>query len=146
MAQRTGHNPRPFEERRATVTEQLESVGARVQETAERVSSAAEHARKGGTQVQEAVDGAKAAVEEVLGRVHVALQDMLEGAKTMAQRMDPAQIEQNPWAPLHATAGLIEPARVHHTPWILIGSAIALGYLLGTLECHSAAAPDRGEP
>jgi ElaB/YqjD/DUF883 family membrane-anchored ribosome-binding protein len=113
MAQRTGHSQRPIEERRAEVTENLGRVEERVQET---------------------VDAAKAAVEEVLERVNMVLKDTIEGVKTTVERIDPAQLQQNPWTIVKTTAELVDPAHMHQNPWILIGSAIVMGYLLGTLE------------
>jgi hypothetical protein len=146
MAHRTGHRQRPPEERRAAVTEDLERVDARVQETIGGVSSAVERALEGATQLQETVDAAKAAVEAALGQVHAALTDALDGVKTQVERMDPAEFQQNPWALAHAAAALVDPARATHHPWLLLGGAIIAGYLLGTLERHTAAAPGAGEP
>jgi ElaB/YqjD/DUF883 family membrane-anchored ribosome-binding protein len=85
-------------------------------------------------QMQETVDGAKATVEEVLERVHVALKDTIDGVKSTMERVDPAQLQQNPWSIVKTTAEIIDPAHMNHNPWILIGSAIVMGYLLGTLE------------
>jgi len=101
-------------------------------------------ALEGFTQVQETVDGAKTAVEEVLARVNVALQEAVEGVKTTVERIDPAHIQQNPWSIVQAAAELINPAHVNQVPWILMGSAIVMGYLLGTLERHMAFSPGPG--
>jgi hypothetical protein len=57
MAQRTGHRQRPLEERRAAVTEHLERVDARGQETIDGVSSTVERALEGVTPLQETVAG-----------------------------------------------------------------------------------------
>jgi ElaB/YqjD/DUF883 family membrane-anchored ribosome-binding protein len=137
MAQRTGHCQRQIEERRAAVTENLGRVDARVQETVKGVASTVARALEGFTQLQETVDGAKAAVEEVLERVNVALKDTIEGVKTTVERIDPAQLQQNPWTIVKTTAELVDPAHMNHNPWILLGSAIVMGYLLGTLELGS---------
>ena len=134
MAQRTGHSQRPNDERQAAMTENLGGGKARVQETVDGVASTVASGMEGVTQQQETVDGAKAAVEEVLERVHVALKDTLEGVKTTVERIEPAQLQQNPWVIVKATAELLDTAHVNHNPWILMGSAIVMGYLLGTLE------------
>lgn len=145
MAQRTGHRQQPLEERRAAVTEHLERVNAQGQETLDGVTSTVDSALEGFTQLQETVEGAKAAVEEVLGQIHVALKDTIDGVKTTVERIDPAPLQQNPWILVTTAAELVDPARVNHNPWILIGSAIVMGYLLGTLERHTASAAGPGE-
>jgi ElaB/YqjD/DUF883 family membrane-anchored ribosome-binding protein len=145
MAQRTGRAQQPSDERQAAVTEHLGGVEARVQETVDGVTSTVARAMEGFKQLQETVDGAKAAVEEVLERVHVALKEAVEGVNTTVERIDPAQLQQNPWTLVQATAELIDPAHVHHNPWSLMGSAIVMGYLLGTLERHTASAPGPGD-
>jgi ElaB/YqjD/DUF883 family membrane-anchored ribosome-binding protein len=137
MAQRTGQAQQPNDERQAAVTENLGRVEERVQETVDGVTSTVERALEGFTQLQEPVEGAKAAVEEVLERVHVALKDTLDGVKTTVKRLDPAHLQQNPWTLMQTTAELIDPPHMNHNPWILIGSAIVMGYLLGTLELGS---------
>jgi ElaB/YqjD/DUF883 family membrane-anchored ribosome-binding protein len=134
MAQRTGQAQQPSDERQAAVTEHLGRVEERVQETVDGIKSTAESALEGFTRLQETVEGAKAAVEEVLERVHVALKDTIDGVKTTVERIDPAPLQQNPWTIVKTTAELIDPAHMNHNPWILIGSAIVMGYLLGTLE------------
>jgi ElaB/YqjD/DUF883 family membrane-anchored ribosome-binding protein len=134
MAHRTGQAQQPSDERQAAVTENLGRVEERVQETVDGITSTVERALEGFTQLQETVEGAKAAVEEVLERVHVALKDTIDGVKTTVERIDPAQLQQNPWTVVHATAELVDPAHMNQNPWILIGSAIVMGYLLGTLE------------
>jgi ElaB/YqjD/DUF883 family membrane-anchored ribosome-binding protein len=137
MDQKSGHSQRIIGEQQAVMTEHLERVNAQVQETLDGVRSTVDSALEGFTQVQETVDGAKTAVEEVLERVHVALKDTLEGVKTTAERMDPAQLQQHPWTIVHTMAELLDPAHMNQNPWILIGSAIVMGYLLGTLELGS---------
>jgi ElaB/YqjD/DUF883 family membrane-anchored ribosome-binding protein len=137
MAQRRGHSQRQIEERRAAMTENLARVDAQVQETVDGVTSTVERALEGFTQLQETVEGAKAAVEEVLERVHVALKDTIDGVKATVERIDPAHLQQNPWTIVQTTAELVDPAHMNHNPWILIGSAIVMGYLLGTLELGS---------
>jgi ElaB/YqjD/DUF883 family membrane-anchored ribosome-binding protein len=134
MDQKSGHSQRIIGAQQAVMTEHLERVNAQVQDTLDGVRSTVDSALEGFTQVQETVDGAKTAVEEVLERVHVALKDTLEGVKTTAERMDPAQLQQHPWTIVHTMAELLDPARIHRNPWMLIGSAIVMGYLLGTLE------------
>jgi hypothetical protein len=74
----------------------------------------------------------------------VALKEMVEGVHTTTELIDPAQIQQNPWIIVKTTAELINPAHGNQSPWILMGSAILIGYLLGTLERHTASSPGQG--
>jgi ElaB/YqjD/DUF883 family membrane-anchored ribosome-binding protein len=111
MDQRTGQAQRPIDERQAAVTEKMGSVEARVQETVDGVKATVEGAIEGFKQVQETVDGAKAVVDELLERVTGTVHDTVE-------RMQPA-------------AGLLE--YVQQNPWLLLGGAILMGYLLGSL-------------
>jgi hypothetical protein len=60
-------------------------------------------------------------IEELLKGVNVALKEMVEG--------------------VHTTTELINPAHGNQSLWILMGSAILIGYLLGTLERHTASSP-----
>jgi hypothetical protein len=145
MAQRTGHGQQPSDERPAAVTENMGGVDARVQETVDGVTSTVAHAMKGVKQLQETVDGAKAVVEEMLARVNVALKDTVEGVNTTMERIEPAQIQHNPWVLVKTTAELIDTAHENHYPWLLMGSAILVGYLLGTLERPTASSPGPGE-
>jgi ElaB/YqjD/DUF883 family membrane-anchored ribosome-binding protein len=137
MAHSTGQAQQPSDARQAAVTENLGRVEERVQETVDWVTSTVERALEGFTQLQETVEGAKAVVEEVLERVNVVLKDTIEGVKTTVERIDPAQLQQNPWTLVQTTAELVDPAHMHHNPWSLLGSAIVIGYLLGTLEFGS---------
>jgi hypothetical protein len=47
---------------------------------------------EGCRQLQETVDGAKAAVDTMLERVNVALKDTVAGVNTTLERIEPAQI------------------------------------------------------
>ena len=145
MVQRTGHGQQPSDERPSAVTENMGGVDARVQETVDGVTSTVARALEGVKQLQETVDGAKAAVEEMLARVHVALKDTVDGVNTTLERLEPAQIQHNPWVLVKTTAGLIDTAHENHYPWLLMGSAILVGYLLGTLERPTASPPGPGE-
>jgi ElaB/YqjD/DUF883 family membrane-anchored ribosome-binding protein len=116
MDQRTGHSQRQIDERRAAVTENLEGVEERVQETVDGVKSTVDSAMEGFKQVQETIDGAKAAVDEMLESVTGTVNDTVE-------RMKPA-------------ADLFE--HVQQNPWLLLGGAILMGYILGSLAREEA--------
>jgi ElaB/YqjD/DUF883 family membrane-anchored ribosome-binding protein len=116
MDQGTGHAQRQMDERQAAVTENMGQVEAQVQEIIDRVTSTLEGALKGFKQVQDTVDGAKAAVDEVLERVTGTVHETVE-------RVQP-------------TADLLE--HVQQNPWLLLGGAILMGYLLARLARESA--------
>jgi ElaB/YqjD/DUF883 family membrane-anchored ribosome-binding protein len=124
MDYRRRHARPPRDQSQDAATKPIGSVAARVQETVDGAPSTVDRAMEGLKQMQATVDGAKAAVEEVLERVNMVLKETVDGVKTAVER--------------------IEPAYATHNPWILLGSAIIMGYLLGTLERHTASAPGQG--
>jgi hypothetical protein len=116
MDQRIGQSPRNIEAQQAAVTENQGGIEARVQETVEGLKSAVHNALEGFKQLQETGDGAKSAVDNMLERVQDTTQAMVE-------RMEPA-------------AALFN--QVHQHPWLLMGSAILTGYILGRLTSEHA--------
>jgi ElaB/YqjD/DUF883 family membrane-anchored ribosome-binding protein len=116
MDQRIGQSPRNIEAQQAAVTENQGGIEARVQETVEGLKSTVHNALEGFKQLQEAGDGAKSAVDNMLERVQDTTQAMVE-------RMEPA-------------ADLLN--QVHQHPWLLMGSAILTGYILGRLTSEHA--------
>jgi ElaB/YqjD/DUF883 family membrane-anchored ribosome-binding protein len=99
------------------VTEKMGSVEEQVQETVDRVKATVEHAREGFKQVQETVDGAKAAVDEMLERVQGTVHETVERMKPATDLFE--QLQQN--------------------PWLLLGGAILMGYIFGSLARGNAA-------
>jgi phage shock protein A len=116
MDQRTGHSQRRVDERRAAVTGDLERVEERVQETIDGVKSTVESALEGFKQVQEKVDGAKATADEMLESVTGTVNDTVERMKPVADLLDHLQ----------------------QKPWLLLGGAILMGYILGSLARENA--------
>ena len=111
MDRNSGHTQRNPVTRPAVVTEKREDVGKQVQETMEGIQSTVRSAVEGFKQVQDTIDGAKTVVEQ-----------MLEGVK----------------GPAAETVKRLKPATdllddVRPDPWLLLGSAVLLGYLLGHL-------------
>jgi ElaB/YqjD/DUF883 family membrane-anchored ribosome-binding protein len=111
MGHCTGHSERPIDEGRDAVTEHTGRVEAQVQETVDGVKATVESAMEGFKQVQETVGEAKAAVDEILESVQGTVHETVE-------RMQPA-------------ADLLE--HVQQNPWLLLGGAILMGYILGSL-------------
>ena len=96
---------------RAAMTEKSHMVEERVQETAAEVKSAVESAMEGFKQVQETVAGAQSAVEHTIDTVKETVDGLVDRVK--------------------GTADLLE--QVQQAPWTMLGSAILLGYILGSL-------------
>jgi hypothetical protein len=91
------------------VTEKTGSVEEQVQETIDRVKATVEGAREGFKQVQEMVNGAIPEDDKMLERVQGTAHETVERLKPTADLLE--QVQQN--------------------PWLLMGSAILLGYILG---------------
>jgi ElaB/YqjD/DUF883 family membrane-anchored ribosome-binding protein len=116
MDQRTGRSPRNIEAQQAAVTENLGGIEARVQETVKGLKSTVHSALEGFKQLQETGDGAKSAVDNVLERVQ-------DTTRAMVEHMKPA-------------ADLLNQGQQH--PWLLMGSAILTGYIVGRLASEHA--------
>jgi ElaB/YqjD/DUF883 family membrane-anchored ribosome-binding protein len=92
----------------------IESMGRveeRVEETVAGVQSTDHRAMEGFKQMQEAVDGAKTAVDEMLEHLKGTVYETVERVKPMADLV--VYVQQN--------------------PWLLVGSAILTGFILGRL-------------
>jgi ElaB/YqjD/DUF883 family membrane-anchored ribosome-binding protein len=113
------------------MTEKMGQVEERAQETMEGVKSTVDQAMAGFTQVQETVEGAKSAVDTLLESVKLTVDETVERVKTTADLAD-----------------LLDQVQQH--PWLMLGSAILLGYILGSLAKHTSSAsgqmPERPRP
>jgi ElaB/YqjD/DUF883 family membrane-anchored ribosome-binding protein len=116
MDQRTGQAQRQIDERRAAVTGHMGRVEERAQEMVDGVKSTVESAMESFKQVQETVEGTKAAVDEMLESVTGTMHDTVE-------RMKPA-------------TDLFE--HLQQNPWLLLGGAILMGYIFGSLARDNA--------
>jgi hypothetical protein len=110
MDHRTGQTQRPIDERQASVTEKTGTVEGQVQDAVDRVKGTVEGAREGFKQVQEMVNGAIPEDGEMLERVQGTAHETVERLKPTADLLE--QVQQN--------------------LWLLMGSAILLGYILGS--------------
>jgi ElaB/YqjD/DUF883 family membrane-anchored ribosome-binding protein len=111
MDQRRGQGQQHIEAQPAAGTANIRGVEERVQEAVEGLKSTVHSALEGFKQLQETGEGAEGAVNTMLERVQDATRDMVE-------RVKPA-------------ADLLTQGQQH--PWLLMGSAILTGYLLGSL-------------
>jgi ElaB/YqjD/DUF883 family membrane-anchored ribosome-binding protein len=121
MDQSEGDIRRDIEGARAAMTENIGRVEARVQDTVESVKSTVEQAMAGVKQVQETVEGAKSAVHTILESVKLGMDETVER--------------------VHTAADFIGQMQQH--PWIMLGGAILLGYIVGSLARETSSAPPR---
>jgi ElaB/YqjD/DUF883 family membrane-anchored ribosome-binding protein len=121
MDQRARDTRRDIEGARAVMTEKIGLVEERAQETIEGVKSTVNQAMEGFTQAQETMKGAKSAIDTLVETVKLTVEETVERAKS--------------------TADLIDQVQQH--PWIMLGSAMLMGYILGGLARETFSAPDR---
>jgi hypothetical protein len=121
MDQREGDTRRDIEGARAAMTEKIGMVEERARETMEGVKSTVDQAMEGFKQVQETMEGAKSAIDTIVETVKLTVDETVERVK--------------------GTADLID--QVQQYPWIMLGSAILMGYILGGLARETFSAPDR---
>ena len=119
MDQSEGDIRRDIEGARAAMTEKIGIVAERAQETMEGVKSTVDQAMEGFKQVQETVAGAKSAADTLIESVKLTVDETVERVNTTADLLD--QVQQH--------------------PWIILGGAILLGYILGGLARETSSAP-----
>jgi ElaB/YqjD/DUF883 family membrane-anchored ribosome-binding protein len=131
MDQRASDTRRDIEGAHAVMTEKIGMVEERAQETMEGVKSTVDQAMEGFKQVQDTVEGAKSAVDTIIESIKLTVDETIERVKTTADLAD-----------------LIDQVQQH--PWLMVGSAILLGYILGGLARDTSSAsgqmPDRPRP
>jgi ElaB/YqjD/DUF883 family membrane-anchored ribosome-binding protein len=121
MDHREGDIRRDIEDRRAAMTEKVGMVAERAQETMEGVKSTINRAMAGFKQVQETVEGTTSAADTLIESVKLIVDETAERVNTTADLLH--QVRQN--------------------PWIMLGGAILLGYILGSLAREASSAPGR---
>ena len=88
MDHREGDIRGDIEGTRAAMTEKVDMVAERAQETMEAVKSTADRAMVGFKQVQETVEGAKSAVNTVIESVKLTVEETVERVNTTADLLD----------------------------------------------------------
>jgi hypothetical protein len=116
MDRNSGHRQRNPGAEPVVITENRGDVGTQVQETMDGVQSTVRSAVEGFRQVQDAINGVKTAVEQMLGTVKGPAGETVERLKPATNLLDD----------------------VRPDPWLLLGSAVLLGYLLGNLAREPA--------
>jgi hypothetical protein len=125
MDQREDDIRRDIEDRRAAMTEKVGMVVERAQETMGGGKSTISRAMAAFKQAQETVGGTKSAADRLIESVKLTVDKTAERVNT--------------------TADLLH--QVRQSPWIMLGGAILLGYILGSLAREASSArgrmPDR---
>jgi ElaB/YqjD/DUF883 family membrane-anchored ribosome-binding protein len=111
MDHRRGQSQQNIEAQPAPVTANTGGVEEQVQEAVEGLKATVHSGLEGFKQLQETVDEAKGAVDTMLERVKDTTHEMVERVKPVADLLD--QVQQH--------------------PWLLMGSALLMGYILGSL-------------
>ncbi len=111
MDQREDDIRQGIEETRTAMTEKIEMIEERVQETVEGVKSTVDSAMHGFRQIQETVEKAKSTADSIIESVKSTVDETIERAK--------------------CTSDLV--AHVNQNPWIMFGTAALVGYILGSL-------------
>jgi ElaB/YqjD/DUF883 family membrane-anchored ribosome-binding protein len=114
MDQRGGDTRR--EDVRAAMTEKISIVEERAQETIDGVKSTVDQALEGFKQVQGTMEGTRSAIDTMAETAKLTVDETVERVKT--------------------TADLIDQVQQH--PWVMLGSAILMGYILGSLARKNA--------
>jgi ElaB/YqjD/DUF883 family membrane-anchored ribosome-binding protein len=115
----TGHGQRNIEVQQALMNENTGRINERVQETVAGVQSTVHRAMEGFKQMQETGDGAKTAIDDVLERIKGTVNEMVERVKPAADLLSYAQ----------------------QSPWLWVGGAVLLGYILGSPAREDSSAP-----
>jgi ElaB/YqjD/DUF883 family membrane-anchored ribosome-binding protein len=123
MPQKESDIRQDIEGTRAAMTEKIEMVEERMQETMEGARSTVDSAMHGFKQIQETVEKAKSTADSIIESVKSTVDETIERAKY--------------------TSDLV--AQVNQNPWIMFGTAALVGYILGSLA-HEKSSDTRRMP
>jgi hypothetical protein len=112
MDQRESHIKRNIEETRAAMNEKIDKIEGKVHNTMEGTQSTLDTMVGGINRVKGTIDETKSVVDNSIDTIKQAVDETVERVKY--------------------TAELIE--QVKHNPWIMIGSAVLVGYVMGSLN------------
>jgi len=116
MDERESHIKQDIEETRTAMTEQIEMIEGRVHETMEGTKSTIDNVMENVKRVQGTVEQTKATIDNVIETIKSAMDETIERVKY--------------------TSDLVE--QVYQNPWIMLGSAILTGYVLGSVNRDTA--------
>jgi len=112
MVQKEGSLEKDIEDTRAVMTEKIDMIEDRVNETMEGTKATIDNVMEKVKGVQETVDTAKSTIDNILETMKHTMEETIERVKY--------------------TSAVIE--QVDQNPWIMLGSAVLTGYVLGGLK------------
>lgn len=122
MVQKESSLERDIEDTRAVMTEKIDMIENRVNETMEGTKATIDNVMDKVKGVQETIDTAKSTIDNILETIKQTMEETIERVKY--------------------TSTVIE--QVDQSPWIMLGSAVLTGYVLGGLgegESNTAKSP-----
>jgi ElaB/YqjD/DUF883 family membrane-anchored ribosome-binding protein len=105
-----------IEETRAAMTEKIEKIEGRVHETMEGTKSTIDSIVGNINRVKDTIEETKSVIDVSIDTLRQAVDETVERVKSTAELVD--QVKQN--------------------PWIMLGSALLVGYILGSLKRQEA--------
>ena len=124
MVQKESSLERDIEDTRAVMTEKIDMIENRVNETMEGTKATIDNVMEKVKGVQETIDTAKSTIDNILETIKHTIEETIERVKY--------------------TSTVIE--QVDQSPWIMLGSAVLTGYVLGGLgeeEANIAKSPQQ---
>jgi len=112
MVQKENSLERDIEDTRAVMTEKIDMIENRVNETMEGTKETIDNVMEKVKSVQETIDAAKSTIDNILETIKHTMEETIERVKY--------------------TSTVIE--QVDQSPWIMLGSAVLTGYVLGGLN------------
>ena len=112
MVQKESSLERDIEDTRAVMTEKIDMIENRVNETMEGTKATIDNVMEKVKGVQETIDTAKSTIDNILETIKHTMEETIERVKY--------------------TSTVIE--QVDQSPWIMLGSAVLTGYVLGGLR------------
>ena len=112
MVQKESSLERDIEDTRAVMTEKIDMIENRVNETMEGTKATIDNVMEKVKGVQETIDTAKSTIDNILETIKHTMEETIERVKY--------------------TSTVIE--QVDQSPWIMLGSAVLTGYVLGGLN------------
>jgi len=112
MVQKEDSLEKDIEDTRAVMTEKIDMIEDRVNETMEGTKATIDNVMEKVRGVQETIDSAKSTIDNILETMKHTMEETIERVKYTSTVIE--QVDQN--------------------PWIMLGSAVLTGYILGGLN------------
>jgi uncharacterized membrane protein len=117
MVQKESNLEKDIEDTRAVMTEKIDKIEGRVHETMEGTKETIDNVMDRVKGVQETIDSAKATIDNLLETIKHTMEETIERVKYTSSVIE--QVDQN--------------------PWIMFGSAVLTGYVMGGLSQERSA-------